>query len=189
VWPRYQAPPYGDNGAGPCGDKGAPSRVLKEEKLKGGSLRSVSVIGDGKVPPNSELYTVAYEVGRLIAERGFALICGGMFGVMEGACKGAKSLGGFTVGILPHYGFESNPYVDLKIPTGLSHGRNVIVAASSRLVVAVGGSYGTLSEIAFALKLGRRVIGYKTWEVRGIELFESKEDFLGSVKLAISQER
>jgi uncharacterized protein (TIGR00725 family) len=150
-----------------------------------GVLRSVSVIGDGSVPPGSELYEVAFQVGKLIAEKGFVLICGGMFGVMEGACKGAKAVGGFTVGILPHYEFQSNPYVDLKIPTGLAHGRNVIVAASSNLVVAVGGSYGTLSEIAFALKLGRRVVGYRTWSVDGIDNYEEVGDFINSVNLAL----
>jgi len=148
-------------------------------------LKSVSVIGDGKAPEGSELYRAAREVGRLIAARGYALICGGLFGVMEGACRGAKEAGGLTVGILPHYEELSNPFVDIKIPTGLGHGRNVIVAASSQLVIAVGGSYGTLSEIAFALKLGKRVIGYKTWDVEGTENYEDMGDFINTVSDAL----
>jgi len=148
-------------------------------------LKSVTVIGDGTVKPSSHLYKVAVEVGRLIARKGYALICGGMLGVMEGACRGAKEEGGLTVGILPGYDWSSNPYVDIKIPTGLGHGRNVIVAASSPVVVAVGGSYGTLSEIAFALKLKRKVIGYSSWDVKGIENYEEVSSFLRAVDSSI----
>ena len=148
-------------------------------------MKSVSVIGDGKVPEGSELYRVAQEVGKLIASKGYALICGGLFGVMEGACRGAKEAGGLTVGILPHYEPLANPFVDIKIPTGLGHGRNVIVAASSEVVVAVGGSYGTLSEIAFALKLNKKVVGYKSWKVKGIENYEEMGDFIRAVSALI----
>jgi len=148
-------------------------------------LKNVSVIGDGKAPESSELYRAAREAGRIIALKGCVLVCGGLFGVMEGACRGAKEEGGLTVGILPHYESHSNPFVDIKIPTGLGHARNVIVAASSQVVVAVGGSYGTLSEIAFALKLKRKVIGYKTWKVEGIENYEDMGDFINTVSNAL----
>ncbi|WP_456435966.1 TIGR00725 family protein [Thermovibrio ammonificans] len=148
-------------------------------------METVSVIGDGTAPPESELYRVAVKVGRLIAEKGYALVTGGLFGVMEGASKGAKEAGGLVVGILPHYEELSNPFIDIKIPTGLGHARNVIVVSTSRTVVAIGGGYGTLSEIGHALKMGKRVLGYKTWGVKGIENYESLDDFLNALSNAI----
>ncbi len=142
-------------------------------------MKTVSVIGDGGAPEGSLLYETAREVGRLVAERGYVLITGGLFGVMEGASRGAKEKGGLTVGILPHYENLSNPYVDIKIPSGMGHARNVIVVSSaSKIVVAVGGNYGTLSEIAHALKLGKRVVGFRTWEIEGIENYENSKDFV-----------
>ena len=142
-------------------------------------MKVVSVIGDGGAPEGSSLYQVAREVGRLVAKRGCVLVTGGLFGVMEGASRGAKEEGGLTVGILPHYESTSSPYVDIKIPSGMGHARNVIVVSSAtRLVVAVGGSYGTLSEIAHALKLGKTVVGFNTWKIKGIENYESSEAFL-----------
>ena len=142
-------------------------------------MKVVSVIGDGGAPEGSSLYQVAREVGRLVAKRECVLVTGGLLGVMEGASRGAKEEGGLTVGILPHYESTSNPYVDIKIPSGMGHARNVIVVSSAtKLVVAVGGSYGTLSEIAFALKLGKTVVGFNTWEIEGIENHENVETFL-----------
>ena len=142
-------------------------------------MRVVSVIGDGGAPPESFFYKTAREVGRLIAEKGYVLVTGGLFGVMEGASRGAKEKGGLTVGILPHYEDISNPYVDIKIPSGMGHARNVIVVSSaSKIVVAVGGNYGTLSEIAHALKLGKRVVGFRTWGIEGIENYEDSENFI-----------
>ena len=142
-------------------------------------MKTVSVIGDGGAPLRSSLYETARKVGRLVAEKGYVLITGGLFGVMEGASRGAKEKGGLTVGILPHYENLSNPYVDIKIPSGMGHARNVIVVSSaSKIVVAVGGNYGTLSEIAHALKLGKKVVGFKTWEIDGIENYEDIEVFL-----------
>ncbi|WP_456455353.1 TIGR00725 family protein [Thermovibrio sp.] len=144
-------------------------------------MRSVSVIGDGNASPSDYLYRVALEVGRLVGKRGYLLVCGGLFGIMEAACKGAKEEGGTTLGILPSYDFLSNNYVDIKLPTGLGHGRNVLVASASPLVVAVGGGYGTLSELGIALKLKRKVIGFRTWKVEGIENYERFEDFINSL--------
>ena len=142
-------------------------------------MRVVSVIGDGGAPPESSLYKTAREAGRLIAEKGYVLVTGGLFGVMEGASKGAKEKGGLTVGILPHYEDISNPYVDIKIPSGMGHARNVMVVSSaSKIVVAVGGNYGTLSEIAYALKLEKRVVGFRTWGIEGIENYEDSENFI-----------
>ena len=149
-------------------------------------MKVVSVIGDGGAPEGSSLYETARKVGRLVAEKGYVLVTGGLFGVMEGASRGAKEKGGLTVGILPHYESTSNPYVDVKIPTGMGHARNVIVVSSaSKTVIAVGGSYGTLSEIAHALKLGKKVIGFRTWEVEGTENYESSEDFIARLRAVL----
>lgn len=106
------------------------------------------------------------EVGVLVAERKCFLLCGGMGGVMEAACRGAKSAGGTTIGILP--GPESssaNRFIDIPVVTGMGEARNVIVAKSSHSIIAIGGSFGTLSEISFALKSGIPVIGLDTWDV------------------------
>jgi len=108
----------------------------------------------------------AEEVGREIAKHNGVLVCGGLGGVMEAACRGAKSEGGLTIGIIPGFSAsDANSYVDIPVVTGMSHARNVIVVRSSSAVIAIGGSYGTLTEIALALKLGTPVIGINTWEV------------------------
>jgi uncharacterized protein (TIGR00725 family) len=108
----------------------------------------------------------AQEVGRVLAQGGATLLCGGRGGVMQAACQGARSAGGLTLGILPGYDpAEANPYVDIAISTGLGEARNAIVARAARAVVAIGGQYGTLSEIAFALKNGVPVVGLGTWQL------------------------
>ena len=125
---------------------------------------SVSVIGAGDASP--EEAGLAEEVGRLVAQRGAALVCGGLGGVMEAACRGARSVGGLTVGILPGYDrTAANPWTDVAIATGLAEARNVIVAASGDGVIAVGGSLGTLSEMALALKLRRPVVALRSWQL------------------------
>ncbi len=111
-------------------------------------------------------YEQARQVGRLLGTAGAVLLCGGLGGVMEAACRGARESGGFTVGILP--GLEAtaaNPYVDLPIVTGMGQARNVILVLSAQAVIAVAGEAGTLSEVALALKLGRPVIGLQTWHL------------------------
>jgi len=125
----------------------------------------IAVIG-GSICTQGEA-AAAETVGRALAEGGAVLICGGRGGVMEAACRGAKSAGGLTVGILPGPDWsEANPYVDIPIATGIGLARNAIVARAAQAVVAIGGSYGTLSEIAFALQFGVPVVGLGTWEVR-----------------------
>jgi hypothetical protein len=122
----------------------------------------IGVIGESVASKRS--IDLAYRVGREIARMGAILVCGGLGGVMEATCRGAREEGGLTVGILPGEDpGEANPYVDIPIITGLSHGRNIIVVRSSQAIIAIGGSYGTLSEIAFALKLGIPIIGLNTW--------------------------
>ena len=124
----------------------------------------IAVIGDSSCSP--EEARIAEAVGEQLAERGATVICGGLGGVMEAVCRGAKSKGGLTVGVLP--GEDSsmaNPYVDVPIATGVGYARNMAVVKSARAVIAIGGNYGTLSEIAYALKRGIPVIGLNTWSL------------------------
>ena len=122
----------------------------------------ISIVGEAGPPP--EIAALAEEVGAELGRRGITLVCGGGRGVMEAACRGAKSEGGTTVGILPGSDpSAANSWVDIVIPTGLGQGRNVIVARSGAAVIAVGGRYGTLTEIAHALKGGIPVVGLRTW--------------------------
>jgi len=120
----------------------------------------IAVIGGSYC--SEEIYELARQVGQEIARTGAILICGGMFGVMEAACRGAKEAGGTAIGILPgKMKNEANAFVDIPIVTGLNDARNVIIAQSADGVIAVDGEYGTLSEIAFALKFGKPVVGLK----------------------------
>lgn len=117
---------------------------------------------------SAEIYEIARDVGGEIAKNGFSVVCGGLGGVMEAACRGAKEAGGITIGILPtSEKGDANPYVDLVIPTGLGHARNVLVVHASDALVAVDGEAGTLSEIAIALKVGKPIVGIRTWELEG----------------------
>ncbi|MBI2935974.1 MAG: TIGR00725 family protein [Chloroflexi bacterium] len=123
---------------------------------------AIAVIGGSNARRKAR--TWAYEVGRELAKHGAILVCGGLTGVMEAACKGAKEAGGITIGILPgNTPVEANPYVDIPICTGMGYARNVIVVKSGRAVIAIDGAYGTLSEIAHALGEGMPVIGLGTW--------------------------
>ena len=124
----------------------------------------IAVIGSAAC--DEDVAAVAHALGREIALRGAMLVCGGRGGVMEAACRGAQGAGGVTVGILPGTDRrEANPYVDIPIVTGLGEARNAIVVRTASAVIAVDGSYGTLSEIGFALKMGRPVVGLQTWEL------------------------
>lgn len=119
----------------------------------------------GATPPASEL-EIAYEVGREIAKRGAILVCGGLGGSMEAACRGAKECGGLTVGIIPVYEKNAaNEWVDIVIPTGLGHSRNNLVAATGDGVIGVGGGWGTLSELAIAAKMKKPVAVLGDWEI------------------------
>lgn len=123
----------------------------------------ISVIGESHSSPETE--KLSEEVGIEIAKANAVLICGGLKGVMEHACKGAKSAGGTTIGILPgSKREEANPYIDYPIVTGIGYARNKLVIKTGHAVIAVGGSYGTLSEIAFALGYEIPVVGLKTWQ-------------------------
>jgi hypothetical protein len=110
---------------------------------------------------------MAYDVGRMIAESGAILICGGMGGVMESACRGAIEAGGMTVGILPGSSAkDGNGNLTVPVVTGLGYARNAIVVQSSQVLIAIGGKYGTLSELAFAAQFGIPVVGISTWKLR-----------------------
>lgn len=121
----------------------------------------------GKEECTDEEYEAAETAGRLIAADHAVLCCGGRGGVMEAACKGAKEMGGMTIGILPDRG-KGNPYLDVAVRTGMGYARNVILVESADAVVAIGGDYGTLSEIAIALKAGKEVFGFRSWEIEGV---------------------
>ena len=124
----------------------------------------VAVIGGSKA--TTEERARAETVGRKLARAGAVLICGGRGGVMAAACRGAKSAGGLTIGVMSGPdASEANPYVDLPIVSGIGEARNTIIIRSAHAAVAVGGSYGTLSEIAFCLSFGLPVVGLGTWHV------------------------
>ena len=126
----------------------------------------VAVIGGASC--SHEEASHAEEVGHRVALAGAVLLCGGTTGVMEAACRGAQLAGGTTVGILPGKRIESgNPWLSVRLPTGMGNGRNWLVAAGAHAVIAIGGGLGTLSEIALALKGGRPVIGFGTWDAVG----------------------
>lgn len=139
--------------------------------------------------PSAEEASAAEVVGRALAERGAILVCGGLGGAMAAACRGAKAAGGMTIGILPGTDpTAANPWIDVPICTGLGQARNVIVVASGQATIAIGGGIGTLSEIAFGLRLGRPVILLGGWAPildteQARRIIEAQE---GSLRIVIS---
>jgi len=144
----------------------------------------IGVIGQGR-GCSKKLLKLAEDVGREIAKKKATLICGGLKGVMEAACRGAKQEHGLTIGILPGtQKSDANKYVDIPIATGLGEARNSVIVRTADVLIAIGGRYGTLSEIAFALAFGKSVVGLKTWEnIKGITYVESPDE---AVKAAFS---
>ena len=143
----------------------------------------VGVIGGNIV--DRETGELAFRLGREIAMRGHKLICGGKGGVMEAACKGARSGGGVTIGILPEPDLScANEFLDIAIPTGVGVARNNIIIQSSDVVIAVNGGYGTFSEIAAALNIGKPLVLLKSWELDHLEEIDSK----GYMKAETSEE-
>jgi uncharacterized protein (TIGR00725 family) len=146
------------------------------------------VCGSGDAP--AEDLRVAEAVGRMLAERGAVVVCGGLGGTMEAACRGAKDGGGTTLGILPGFDrADANPYVDVAVATGLGEARNALVARAADALIAVGGEWGTLSEIALALRAGKRVVGLGTWELakagRPVEGIVAAANAAEAVELAL----
>jgi uncharacterized protein (TIGR00725 family) len=124
----------------------------------------VSVIGAGDAGPDE--LADAEAVGRELARAGAIVVCGGRGGVMEAACRGAAAEGGMSVGLLPDADrSQANPFLTVSVPTGMGELRNGLVARAGDAVIAIGGEFGTLSEIGFALKVGRPVVGLGTWEL------------------------
>ncbi len=132
----------------------------------------VGVIGVAEA--NEQERQMAFEVGKLIGAMGLSLVCGGLGGVMEAASKGCNQAGGVVIGLLPGGAKEgANDYVTFAIPTNLGHSRNMLIAHSADLLISIGTGYGTLSEVAIALKLGKRVLSYNSWDVQGVEICQS----------------
>jgi uncharacterized protein (TIGR00725 family) len=141
----------------------------------------IAVIGGSR--PGRQALDAALEVGRLIARSGAIVVCGGLGGVMEAASRGAREEGGLVVGILPgNSPADANPWVDIPIATGLGYTRNSLVVMNADAIIAVDGEYGTLSEIAYGLIQGKKVVGLRTWDVRGVTVAETAEE---AVRLAL----
>ena len=122
----------------------------------------VAVCGAGSA--DEDLFKTARDVGRLLAESGAILICGGLGGVMEAAAQGAKLANGITIGLLPgNRSQEANRFIDIALATGLSHARNALITRAAHAIVALPGGPGTLSEVALGLKMGRTVVGLNAW--------------------------
>jgi len=124
----------------------------------------IAVVGAGDC--DTPTAALAEDLGNQLAQNGLVVVCGGLGGVMAAACRGAKAAGGHTIGILPETAAAAaNSWVDTAIVTGMGEARNVIIVRTAQAVIAIGGEYGTLSEIAFALKLGTPVIGLHSWQL------------------------
>jgi len=128
------------------------------------TFKIIGVVGSTNGEP--EILRLAEDVGAEIARRGAAVVCGGLSGVMEAVCRGARREGGLTIGIIPSdEKNDANPYVQIPIVTGMGMGRNVMLVKTADVIIAVGGEFGTLSEIAHALNIGKKVIGLRTWHL------------------------
>ncbi len=144
--------------------------------------RRIGVIGGED--SSLEIRSLAKDVGKEIGKRGFILVCGGLAGVMESACSGAKEAGGITIGILSDKSASgANPFVDIPIVTGIGYVRNMIVVLSSEVIIAIGGRHGTLSEIAYGFTFKIPIIGLSTWDIEGIIPAKTPEE---AVSLAVS---
>jgi len=143
----------------------------------------IGVIGGSR--PSEDALKLAYETGKFIARKGAILVCGGLGGVMQSAAKGAKEGNGITIGILPGNDMEAaNPFIDIPVVTNIGYLRNALVVLNSHAIIAINGSYGTLSEIAYALIYGRSVFGLKTWDIPGLIPVNDPEE---AVNLAIKE--
>jgi uncharacterized protein (TIGR00725 family) len=136
--------------------------------------RQVAVIGSGGCEEGSGAWRLAEEVGRRLAEAGATVVCGGRGGVMEAAAKGATEAGGEAIGVLPTSELaDANRYCTHVVATGIGHGRNLAVVSSGEAVIAIGGEWGTLSEIGFARAIGRPVVALRSWALKGEGPMES----------------
>jgi uncharacterized protein (TIGR00725 family) len=141
----------------------------------------VSVIGGSAVDRDDR--ETAREVGRLLGDRGHEVVCGGLTGVMEAACRGASESGGRTIGILPGEDRRAaNEYVDVAVATGMGNARNALVVLNGDAAIAIDGSAGTLSEMGLALEYGRPVAGLDTHDVAGVEAVKTPEAAVAHVE-------
>jgi len=145
-------------------DRGDEART---QAMGRGSKVMVGVIGASVA--SEDIARLAREVGRLLGRAGYVVVCGGLGGVMEEASRGAREEGGEVVGILPGPSkMDANPFVTYPIVTNMGQARNAIIAHTADFLIAIGGEYGTLSEIAFGLKLGKKVLSLKSWKIEGV---------------------
>ncbi|MDX6626860.1 MAG: hypothetical protein QOE56_1849 [Solirubrobacterales bacterium] len=143
---------------------------VETPSLSSGRARQVAVIGSSGCAPDSELALLAEEVGRGLAQAGATVVCGGGPGVMEAAARGAAGAGGRVIGIVQGSSVaDANPYCTGVVATGIGHARNLAVVGSGEAVIAVGGEWGTLSEIGLARTIGRTVVALRSWELSGYE--------------------
>jgi len=143
----------------------------------------IGVIGGAN--PESKFRKIAFEVGRLIAEKGAILVCGGLAGVMEEAARGVQKAGGVSVGILPgNSPKDANRYIDIPIATGMGYSRNSLVVMNSDVLIAIDGEYGTLCEIAYGCVHKKKIFGIETWDIEGVIPVETAEQ---AVDLALKE--
>lgn len=142
----------------------------------------VAVVGPGDAPEAGDLVRDGEAIGRGLAEANAIVVCGGLGGVMAAACRGVAAAGGTSVGLLPGTDrADANPWLSLALPTGLGEGRNACLVAAADAVVAVGGGFGTLSEIALALRAGVPVVGLHSWDIEGMSQAGSPADAVNLV--------
>ena len=157
----------GGGGARPHEQRGG---SVEPHPLPSERARQIAVIGSGDCGEESEAWRLAEEVGRLLAEAGVTVVCGGRGGVMEAAARGAAGVGGNVIGVLPWVSpDDASPYCTQVVATGIGQARNLAVVASGEAAIAIGGEWGTLSEIAHARNLGRTVVALRSWSVSGQE--------------------
>lgn len=149
----------------------------------------IAVAGSG-ADAEADLCALGEEVGAAVAEAGAVLVCGGLGGVMEAACRGARSMHGHTVGLLPGASRdEANGWVEFAVPTGMGEMRNALIVRSADALIAIGRGYGTLSEVALALKDGKPVVGLGGWEIDGVVSADSAQDAVEQALRLLSQSR
>ncbi len=135
----------------------------------------IGVIGGAN--PEDKFRKIAFDVGRLIAEKGALLVCGGLSGVMEAAARGVKKAGGVSVGILPgNSPKDANHYIDIPIATGMGYSRNSLVVMNADVLIAIDGEYGTLCEIAYGCVHEKKIFGIGTWDIEGVIPVETAEE-------------
>ena len=147
---------------------------------------TISIIGARDLLPLEE--DLGYNVGRLVAKLGAVTVCGGLFGVMQAVSRGAQEAGGLTIGILPGVDKkDANPYIDIALPSSIGYARNVMIACSADIIIALPGSYGTSSEISYGLIYGRPVLDLGGWNVKGMIKVKDLKDLEKKLKALIKE--